>query len=154
MELITDRTAQDVQQVLELIKKPIESWTDAEKEWWYSGPKGAYNSADLNRVEAAVDYVAKRLIPTGYIMEYEVRTDWKMSDFPSASEMDRFLDNVRKIRAGLVTGYVFPNVPENMEKFDYQKANDIEKILVLVDSIIDNVLSSYYYSGELFSGEV
>lgn len=152
--LITDRTAADVEQVRRLAQKGLANMTEIEKEEWLAGLKGAYNATDLNRVEAAVDYVARRLIPTGYIMDYTAKTNWQKTEYMSPTEAERFLGNIQKIRDGLVTGYEFPQVPTDLNKMTYQEANDIERILVLVNAIIDNVLSGYYYSNDLYAGEV
>lgn len=154
LHLVTDRTAADVEKVRRLVAKGLMNMTDEERAEWAAGLKGAYNATDLNRVEAAVDYVARRLIPTGYIMDYTAKTNWQKTEYVSPVEAERFLGNVQKIRDGLVTGYEFPNVPPDLNKMTHEEANDIERILVLVNAIIDNVLSGYYYSNDLYAGEV
>ena len=152
--LITDRSQADVDYVKQLIAKGWDAMTDEEKSQWSSGLKGAYNATDLNRVESAVDYVAKRLVPTGYIMDYAVKTTWQKNEFVSPAEAERYLGNIEKIRRGLVTGYEFPKVPTDLNNLTHEEANDIERILSLVNAIISNVLSSYFYSSDLYSGEV
>ena len=41
-----------------------------------------------------------------------------------------------------------------MEGLTHTEANDIEKILLDVDELITNMTAAYYYSGELYGGEV
>ena len=67
MNLIYDRTAEDVERALALAKK-AEAGTlaDAEKTEWLAGMKGCYNAADMNRVEAAVQTLAAELNAAGY----------------------------------------------------------------------------------------
>lgn len=154
LTLITDRDGFDVSRVKELAAKGFENMSESERLEWLSGLKGSYNAADLNRVEEAVDFVARRLIPTGYIMDYTVKTTWQKSEYMSPDDVKRYLGNIQKIRDGLVTGYEFPEVPTDLNGLTTEEANNIEKILVLVNSIIDNVLSGYYYSGDLYAGEV
>lgn len=67
MNLIYDRTAEDVERALALAKKAeAGTLTDAEKTEWLAGMKGCYNAADMNRVEAAVNQLAAELNAAGY----------------------------------------------------------------------------------------
>lgn len=67
MNLIYDRTAEDVERALALAKKAeAGTLTDAEKTEWLAGMKGCYNATDLNRVEAAVKQLASALTSAGY----------------------------------------------------------------------------------------
>lgn len=72
MNLIYDRTAEDVERALTLAKKAeAGTLTDAEKTEWLAGMKGCYNATDLNRVEAAVKQLAAELNAAGYAVEVE-----------------------------------------------------------------------------------
>ena len=67
MNLIYDRTAEDVERSLALAKKAeAGTLTDTEKTEWLAGMKGCYNAADMNRVEAAVNQLASALTSAGY----------------------------------------------------------------------------------------
>lgn len=70
MNLIYDRTAEDVERALALAKKAeAGTLTDAEKTEWLAGMKGCYNVADMNRVEAAVQTLAAELNAAGYAVK-------------------------------------------------------------------------------------
>ena len=72
MNLIYDRTAEDVERALALAKKAESgTLTDAEKAEWLAGMKGSYNATDLNRVEAAVQTLAAELNAAGYAAAVE-----------------------------------------------------------------------------------
>lgn len=72
MNLIYDRTAEDVERALALAKKAeAGTLTDAEKTEWLAGMKGCYNATDLNRVEAAVQTLAVELNAAGYVVAVE-----------------------------------------------------------------------------------
>lgn len=133
MVLITDRTQSDV-----------DSGTD----------KGYYNATDLNRVGAAVAYIAERFNSMGYIVEVSPRTDWQESDLPTESDMVAYLADVSVLRAVIAVMQSTPEVPENMKFLDYVRANDIEKILLDIDTLITNIQKSWYFSGEVYAGEV
>lgn len=147
--LVTDRTAADVQRVLDLISRPM---TPAEKTEWSEGMKGAYNYVDFNRVEYAVVVIAERLKQVGWNVYPTAKIDWSVSDFPTVKEMRRYLDNIRILRSTLPTG--LPNVPVDMDAFSYIEANTIELILEMIDAAITNILDNAIYSVEIFSGEV
>lgn len=149
LNLITDRTQADVQYVLTLASRAM---TEDEMTEWLSGLKGAYNATDLNRVESAVEYVTERLKIAGWNLSPATRTDWTVSDFPTISEMHRYLDNVRLLRSALPVG--MPDVPEDADRLTYTEANTIERILEMLDSAVTNIMKNVFYSNEIFSGEV
>ena len=75
MNLIYDRTAEDVERALALAKKAeAGTLTDVEKTEWLAGMKGCYNATDMNRVEAAVKTLAAELRKYGYSVWYTDRT--------------------------------------------------------------------------------
>ena len=147
-KLVTDRTAADVQRVLDLSK----TLTMENMEEWLAGMKGSYNVFDFNRVELAVLYVIERLRIAGWYITVESKTDWKFSDFPTVSEMTRYLNNIRKLRLALPNG--LPAVPADMDGFTYNEANDIERLLEMLDAAVTNIMANVFYSNELYSGEV
>lgn len=89
--------------------------------------KGAYNYSDLNRVERAVAEISD-LAGLGLI----TKTDWKMWDIPTASEMSRYLGNITAIRNLLSANVNIPVVPMSMNNLTYNEANNIELILSAV----------------------
>lgn len=154
LNLITDRTRADVDAVRALAAKGWAAMTDAEKAAWTAGLKGAYNAADLNRVGAAVLYIAGRLADAGYHAPVAPKQDWQMQDIPTPAQMQRYLADIGTIRAALAVMPSTPDAPISMSGLTYTDANDIEQILLDVDALITKLISAYYYSGELIAGEV
>lgn len=154
LNLITDRTQADVDRVVNLAAKGIEGMTDDERAEYLEGMKGAYNATDLNRVESAVQYVVQRLSIAGLHPELVTKTIWDRKEFPILTEMERYLGNVRKLRSLLTMPAEVPEVPEDMDRFTYREANDIEKILLLIDAIITDITLGWMYCGEIYAGEV
>lgn len=154
MNLITDRTAADVERYLTLRNKGFENLTAAERTEWLSPMKGAYNYTDLNRVEEAVQYLADKLRERGYRVEIGTAKTWTMSSLPTVADMNRYLDNVRVIRGAFATLSTTPQVPSVAAGLTYKEANDIEQILVDVNQLLENMMSAWFFSGDLFSGEV
>ena len=79
---------------------------------------------------------------------------WYHSDIPQTNELNAYLQNVRWLREAMVLYPNTPEVPDDMEGFTFAEANDIEMILVNIETIINLMVASFIYSGEIFSGEV
>lgn len=154
ISLVTDRTQADVDRWRTLLSKGWGNMTPEEQAEWMAGMKGAYNSTDLNRVQGAVDYVKNRLIDAGYIVETEPSTTWMSSDIPMETQMAQYLSNVAVIQSVLVLPSYAPPLPGSMKNLTYTGANNIEKILEIVDQMLTNSLEAVWYSGEVYSGEV
>lgn len=133
LTLITDRTAEDV----------------ANKT-----AKGFYNASDLNRVGAAVQYVAERFAAQGYTVTVSPKTDWLASDIPTASELETYRQNIATLRALLAVMPTTPEAPDSMAGLTYTEANSIERILLDLDTLLTNAALAWYQSGELYAGEV
>ena len=133
LSLITDRTRADV-----------ENETD----------KGFYNASDLNRVGAAVEYIAGRFAALGYDCPVTVKKDWLTSDAPTVSQLETYRQNIVTLRSRIAVMASTPEAPASMAGLNYVKANNIEQILLDLDALITNITKSWYFSGELYAGEV
>lgn len=153
LQLITDRTESDVERAKELNDRGFSDWTDEEVTEFLNGLKGAYNASDLNRVESAVSYVFNRFAEDGYNYPVPVvKNTWQISEFMDSEEAERYLQNIRDLRDRVT--YPMPEVPEDMENFTFDKANDLERILELLDECITLIEKSFFYSGEIYGGEI
>ena len=152
--LITDRTQTDVDRHAELKAKGWQGMTDDEKSEWETSLKGAYNYTDMNRVESAVEYVSNRLTEAGYVVTPIVKKNWNRTDKPTLSDLQRYMKNIADIRAALATFSTTPEAPSTEKKLTYQMANAMEQILIDVDDLITRMINAYFYSGDLYSGEV
>lgn len=133
LTLITDRTAEDV----------------ANKT-----AKGFYNASDLNRVGAAVQYVAERFAAQGYTVTVSPKTDWLASDIPTAAELETYRQNIAALRGLIAVMKSTPEAPDSMAWLTYTEANDIEQILLDLDTLLTNAALAWYQSGEIYAGEV
>lgn len=110
-----------------------------------------YNYSDLNRVEAKTAEVAELLTAQGYVTTVKVKTDWKITDFPTQTEMNRYLGNVKKCVNNFCQ---MPGVtlPDTMDRLDYIGANNIEKTLAGIEKLLEYMLDVMRYSGSFYSG--
>lgn len=141
LHLVTDRTQADV---------------DTGNE------KGIYQASDLNRVGAAMNYVAERLTEFGYDPHISPKTDWEDTDWMTVSDGERYLADLSKLRSQIAVFSTTPEVPPRLtatgpqakDGLNYERANDIEKILEDIDRLLSLILTNLLYAGEIFSGEV
>lgn len=155
VKLITDRTQADVDRVVTLRKKWMNGTITAEeKNEYLAGMKGAYNATDLNRVGAAMEYIAGKLFDAGYGENLQVKQDWKMSDVPSETNLRYYLDALNSLRAWFVVKKTTPDTPPDIDRLTYIEANNIEQILMDLDFLITQMIQSYIYSGDVYVGEV
>ena len=144
-ELIYDRTQADVDRVVYLSEKLWDHMTVEEKAEWMAPMKGAYNADDLNRVGKAVQYIADKLTGLGCAVDVSPKTDWKGGDdpdIPTSVQMAQYLQDLSSIRSALVLPDGAPVVPGDMGQLTFEKANDIERILIAVDEMIRNMQSA------------
>lgn len=145
MNLITNRTQADVDRVKVLAARGKAGiWPAQEQAEWLAGMKSAYNYTDWNRVESAV---AELAIVLG--VNVTTVTSWSDRSIPTEADTNRYLGNIRKLRTicqGLTNT---PATPENMNRMTYQTANNIEKILLDLETVIN----SWTRCGELYCGE-
>lgn len=158
LTLITDRTAADVAEAKRLRDKVNagEALTDEESARYFAGPRGAYNANDMNRVGAAVRYVADRLNAEGYGAHVSPKTDWQIEDIVLQSDWNKYIDEVRHLRRKLTLMRTTPQIINGMYSGlkSYAEANAIEQILVDLDWMLTNIIRNYIYAGEVFAGEV
>lgn len=124
--------------------------------------KGTYKSYDLNRVGAAMNYVADRLRSAGYDPHISPKTDWKDEDWVDPAAQAVYLGDLAELRKQFTMLKSTPEVPPRIlatainsnDGLTYTWANDIEQILVDINTLITNIAAGWLYSGEIYSGEV
>jgi hypothetical protein len=106
-------------------------------------------------VETAIRYLTEQLQEMGYPLDLVIFTDWTKESKPSTEALSRYFNNIAEIRALLPAVYAStPEVPgANLSEFTYEKANDLEKILLDIEKIIQNIVASWFYLGDIYAGE-
>ena len=79
---------------------------------------------------------------------------WYKEDSPTLSQMEQYLSNVAALRSVFKLPDHAPQTPKSMVPLTTEKANDIESVLKEVENVIILIISSFWYSGEIYSGEV
>jgi len=182
--LIYDRTGAEVTILETAELKGWQQMTAEERTQWLNAVKGAYNYTDLNRVEGAVLFLqgylnglqetldafiaAQGLAPGSFFevpfepFDLTTVTDWTMQDVPRVSDMARYLGNVDTITDALP---ITKALPATMNKLRWAGANEIERALSALytaaqkwladkEQAAQNAAAAWFYSGEIYGGEV
>ena len=154
--LITDRSPADIEAVKELAEAIKHGTATEEQVQQYLNvhQKGAYTCEDLNRVEAAVVYVANRLKEFGYNIEIRPVATWTVEDKPNKEDFDRYFWNIAQIRAAIAVWESTPEAPDSIVGFDVNKANALEQILMDVNQVLNKIQAAWFFLGDLHAGEV
>lgn len=191
--MIYDRTQADADLWLYLSEKlDTGGWaslSSEEQALWLTSLKGAYNDTDLQRVSRAIDYLSERysvLIPhlvdyrdfygvasDGlFLVPYEEedvvvnpKLDWTRTSHVFRALMRQFITDLRTLRRLLSMPPGTPRVPSDMDDLTIGEANNIERLLEIVDSrittetndkekLIRDTATAWCFSGDLLSAEV
>lgn len=117
------------------------------------GPGTFYNVSDLNRVGEAVRYLAERFTGYGYAVTVNPKTDWTEDNVPTRKQLETYRRNIAELRRQLTVMAATPETPETMRALNYIKANNIERILQDLDTLITNMEQAWFFSGDLYAGE-
>ena len=79
---------------------------------------------------------------------------WYEDDTPTTTQMYRFLQNVSALRSVLKLPEDTAPVPSDMVGLTLTEANNIESILDTIQEWIVNMQAAWFFSGDLYSGEV
>lgn len=153
LNLVYDRTADDVAEALRLTEKAFAgTLTDEEKTVWLTGMKGAYSAADMNRVAAAVSTLSSLLNAAGYKNEISAQNFVEGED-STDEKYSVYLANVQRLRDAYYTLAETGALPKPEDKLGYQGANTIEKVLADIDLLVGCMKSSYRRCGTFAAGQ-
>lgn len=130
------------------------------------GQRGAYNAADMNRVNAAVLFVGSALssVANGPTIQGAGVT-WGLTDIPTSAQLYTYLENIKAIRQNLqqllsyygkTLEHPLPELPGSMTGLTYEGANRIEQVLKTAVQELELLYNHLYWlcSGDIYTGEV
>ena len=155
MELITDRTQADVDRWKALRDKGLQGMNADELAEWLGEMKGRYSHTDMNRVENAMLEISRNLRSLGYdVPSLFLKTNWTVRSIPTREDFDRCFGNVETLRGVLPLPATTPETPTTESRWNYIAANDLEKILEVIDEMTQKLVSARYYAGDIYAGEI
>lgn len=103
------------------------------------GPGAYYNASDLNRVGAAVEYLAARMHDNGYEVSVSPKLNWTVLDIPSLTQMQTYLGDVGRIKDGF---HGTQDIPSGVNGWYWYDANNIEKSLLEVEILLNRMIAA------------
>lgn len=79
---------------------------------------------------------------------------WYEVDIPDSETMGKYLENLSKLRSVIIAPASTPAIPSDMNGLTVTEANNIEKIIADLNQLLINMSLAWFYSGELYAGEV
>lgn len=107
--------------------------------------KGFYNTSDITRVNSYISYLSD-VLELGLTVN-NVTLGQKLT----RAQMDSIINNINTIRQAWYVSRETPQTPLAMN-WDYNKANDVEKILKALDEFYQSVQIDKLYSGTFRAG--
>lgn len=155
--LITDRSQSDVERFKELKNRVRDKTATPEEvhEFLTLDLKGSYNASDINRVNDAMEYLVKRFadykITVSLKGTSKVWVGGENPDIPTFEQLKVYLEDISTLRNTIPVLQKTPLVPDDMEDFTHQEANDIEQILIDINEVMDRIIASFRRCGQ-FTG--
>lgn len=155
LTLITDRTQADVNRYYYFRNKKWSDLTSDEKSEWLAGLKGCYNYTDFQRVENAVQYLSNILNAEGYTNHVTISSSGTYTHkyIRGREEIIQYLDNIATLQEVYYNNLEIGTLPTIDSWLSYEGANIIERILLDIEQMIENMQAQWRYSNNLYAGE-
>ncbi len=150
--MIFDRTQADVTAALRIRENKIKRFAPPTENEAHSLERGFIDYTTLNRIENKQAELRELLISSGSSF-FDIKTKtWTADDIFNETEFQRMVNNLDVLKSAIS---VLPDTPETPQPiFYFININDIEKILFDMDVLLQNMISAYWFCGELYCGEM
>lgn len=150
--MITDRTQNDVDNALKIRDEKVKAFQALSEDDVNTLERGTLTINTLNRIEEKQDELKNLLNDMGYWnTAITNKPDWAYSDIFTKVDFQRIIDNENVLKEAFFTYKDTPNTPNI--SFHYEDINYLEKILVDLDVMINDVKSNYHICGTFECGE-
>ena len=149
--MIYNRTASDVENA-KTLRGLLQAGNTLTNEQISALERGSCTVNMLNRIENKQAELAAILSGYAYMVHIENKTDWQNEEIFTHQHHQRLINNLDKLKAAYYIYSSTPITPTYM--YDFQSANDIEKILEDIENMIEDMKSRFRECGTFECGEV
>ena len=149
--MIYNRTSSDVE-TAKTLRGLLQAGNTLTSEQILALERGSCTINMLNRVEVKQAELAAILNGYAYTVYIENKTDWQNTDIFTFQDHQRLLNNLDALKRAYYTYTTTPQTPIYM--YDFQSANDIEKILVDIEAMIVDMQGRFRECNTFQCGEV
>lgn len=151
-DMIIDRTQEDLNSAIFIRDNLVKKFQTLSNEQIKTMERGTMTCNTLNRIEQKQEELKRLINPMGYWnTNIAHKTDWTVGDIFTEADYQRIIDNENVLRKAFFTYSDTPETP--LISFHYDDLNALEKILVDLDVMINDVKSNYRQCGAFTCGE-
>lgn len=148
--MICDRTLQDVT-LAKTIRAVLQSGGTLTEAQAAALERGTCTVNTLNRIEQKQAELNQLLCENGYCVDISNVEEWAYDDVFTYQDHQRILENLNVLKDAFYVYDDTPTTPDYM--FSWSKANDIEKILVDIESMLEDMIDRFRECGTFECGE-
>ena len=149
--MIFDRTQNDVDTAIVLRREKVQKFQELTDAEIATLEKGTMTYNTLNRIEAKQEELKNLFNEMGYYNAPIVNKSWSETQIFDENEFQRIIDNETALKDAFFVYVDTPTTPK--VSYHYSDINALEKILVDLDVMINDVKSRYRYCGTFSCGE-
>ena len=150
--MITDRTQEDVDSAKNIIDSKVKLFLELTDEDLKTLERGTIGIGTINRIESKQEELKNKMESNGYFVENIETKTWVYGDIFDETDFLLLINNTALLRDALFT---YSDSPLNVYlSYDYENINNLEKILVDMESILDYMIANFRECGTFYSGEV
>ena len=150
--MITDRTKADVDSAKEIIDSKVKLFLELTDEDLQILERGTIGIGTINRISNKQISLKNKMERNGYFVKTISTKTWDYNDIFGENDFFQLINNTVLLREAFFT---YSDTPANVYlSYDYENINNLEKILVDIEKILDYMIANFRECGTFYSGEV
>lgn len=149
--MITDRTKADVDSAKEIIDSKVKLFLELTDEDLQILERGTIGIGTINRISNKQISLKNKMESNGYFVKNINTKIWDYNDIFGENDFLQLINNTVLLRDAFFT---YSDTPANVYlSYDYENINNLEKILVDIENILDYMIANFRECGTFYSGE-
>lgn len=149
--LITDRTQEDVDSAKNIIDSKVKLFLELTDEDLITLERGTIGIGTINRIGSKQEELKNKMESNGYFVKNIKTKTWDYSDIFGETDFLQLINNTILLKEAF---FVYSDTPQNAyPSYDYKNINNLEKILVDIENILDYMIANFRECGTFYSGE-
>ncbi len=149
--MIYDRTASDIESAKQIISEKVKKFISLTDNEFKTLEKGCVTIDTLNRIENAQKDLVHSIKEMRYSVLGVLNKEWTFQDIFDEKELSRITNNLTQIKDAFFVYNATPATPT--PKYHFENFNAIEKIILDILTMIEDVKSNYRECGNFECGE-
>lgn len=149
--MITDRTKEDVDSAKEIIDSKVKLFLELTDSELQTLERGTIGIGTINRISNKQISLKNKMERNGYFVKTISTKTWDYNDIFGENDFFQLINNTVLLREAFFT---YSDTPANVYlSYDYENINNLEKILVDMENILDYMIANFRECGTFYSGE-